>query len=655
LAATAASPLVRLFYWVTFLDLYLQSGVRSPVYLEDALPEIVALLDRTASDLVDPDLLAQIGRLVESPLLPDTQLARDFRRAVESARRRPFANASPSTEPEIHAWILLVPTGLELLGRKPELAVPAMLSIRASRGFRKPGEVAWRIQREEKDPIEQIAQHALAAARKRAGAQHSRLAYEIRVQRGNLQLRGSSLGLALALLLYTFEAADRRQAPRALAADVAILGSVDDLGRAVPVSESSLPQKIRAAFGAGFRAIVLPHENIERARLELDRLRERFPRAKAPLLIPVGSLGDLLTHQELFAEPEKPIRTLVEHVKVRRVGVAILLAVLLLGSVYWFRPREWLPETTKIVPNRDSTLVTVRLSGFPPRERHWRFDTAVAKAVIVDLGPRTRAALLVGTDIDGPHPAHLHCYDLGSRHELWDRDLSDPLGLPEPDRSTIVMHSSEIVVTDLDGDGRRDVITTVMANPMSPCFVYWLRDDGSTRSIYAHRGYLFGLRVEDFDCNGHMEVFLAGTNNFDGAGVNQNATLVVLDRDHFSGWPDGGPFHGSSRAPFDSCLARVIFPPIPDHCRILASPGYLVSSCVVHCSATDPFVLVAIGWITGPGLVVTLDHDFQPVRVVAEDALAPFVQKALSSHEISEDFTTPERLSRYLREVKRVR
>jgi hypothetical protein len=663
LTASATSPLVRLFYWTTFLDLYLQSGVRSPVYLEDALPEIIALLDRTASDLVDPDLIAEIRRLSDSPLLPDTQLTRDFRGGVELAvGHRPFDGGpqeAPVREtevsPELHARILLVPTGLELLGRRPELAIPAVLSIRASRGFRKPGEIVWRIQREDRDPIDTVAENALSAAWRQAGIQRPRLSYEIRLQRSDWHLRGSSLGLALATLFYTFEAAERRQSPRLLAPDVAVLGSIDEAGHAVPVAANTLPQKIRGAFGAGFRVVVIPSENLETAGREIDRLRGRYPQAKVPALAAVGSLGDLLARGDLFVEPVKPVRSLVERVRIRRIGVVVLLALVGLGCIFWFRPRAWLPETTEIVSNRDTTLVTVKLSGFPPRERQWHFDTWVAKATVLDLAPRSRAALFVGTNVDGPHPAYLYCYDLGTKHLLWERDLSDPLALPEPDRSTITMHVSEVVTTDLDGDGRSDVIATVLANPTSPCFVYWLRDDGTTRSIYAHRGYLFGLRVEDYEGDGHPEIFLAGTSNFDGHPLNQSATLVVLDRDHFSGWPDGGPFSGSSRAPFDSSRARVVFPPIPEHCQILKTPGYYVTSYVVHPSPADPFILVAIGGHSAPGLVVTLGRDFRPVRVVAEDNLGPFVQRALESHVIAEDFTTPERLDRYLHEAKRVR
>jgi hypothetical protein len=656
LTASTTSPLLGLYYWTVFLDLYLQSGFRSPVYLEDALPAIISLLERAAADLVDPELKADLERLAASPLLPDTGLTAAFRCSVAAAAGPHQRGAIRSVEPEIHAWILLVPSGPELLGRTPRLAVPALLSVRASRGFRKPGDVVWRIARREQDPIEAVASHALAAARVAAGTRRPTLSYEVRLQRTDWHLRGSSLGLALAVLFYTFEAAERRRPARVVAEDVAILGSMDEQGSVVPVADPTLPQKIRAVFGAGLRAVVLPIENSESAQGELDRLREQFPQTEPPRLVPVRTLADLLGQDDLFVQPAKSVRSLVVRVRTSRIWAAALLAILLLGCAYWFRPRVWLPENTRIDPSaRGSNVVTVRLSGFPPRERSWRFDTAIDKATVEDLTPRSRAALLIGANAVGPHPASLFCYDLNSQELLWSRDLSDPLELPEPTRSTISMQIPDITTTDLDSDGRRDVIAVALANPMSPCFVYWLRDDGSTRSIYAHRGYLFEPRAIDFEQNGTMELFLRGTSNFDGHALKHNATLVVLDRDHFAGWPGDGPFEGSTRAPFDSCLARVIFPPIAEHCRILNSPGYYVQSYLVHASATDPFVLVNIGWGPDPGLVVTLGRDFRPIRVVAQDDLAPVVQKALDSAEIREDFSTPERLQQYMKEIRKVR
>lgn len=656
LVSSTASPLIKLFYWRVFLDLYFQSGIRSPVYIEDALPEMTALLDRAKVDLVDLEFLAELRRLSESPLLPDTELALRFRRTV-SAVQIPREASFASAEPELHAWILLVPAARELLGHKPELSVPAMLSVRASRGIglRKAGEVVWRIEREDRDPIESIASQALCAGQREARVKRHTLAYEVRLQRPDWHLRGASLGLALAVLFFMFETAEKRRSPRILAPDVVVLGSVDEEGRAVPVSEASLPSKIRAACGAGFRAIVLPTGNFESARREILRLSERFPQLRAPSLVSVGSLSEVLADRNLFVRPARPVRELVARVRTTRVLVGIAIVLVALGAMFWFRPRTPLPENTRIAPNeREPLLVTARLSGFPPREWHWRFDTAVGTAAIVDLAPNARAALLVGTNPDGPHPAHVYCYDLASRRLLWTRDLSDPLALPELTRSSVTMQIPEVATADIDNDGRKDVIAIVQANPMSPCFIYWLRNDGSIHSVYAHRGYLFKIHPADFELDGRIEIFLAGTSNTDDHPLNQSATLVVLDCNDFTAWPEGGPFRGSTRAAFDSCRARVIFPPIPEHCRILGTPGYYVKSYVVHSSKTDPFVTVSVGWGSDPGLVVTLNREFQPVRVVAEDNLRPIVQKAMKSGVIQEDFTTPARLEEYRRLVKRV-
>lgn len=654
LIASASSPLVRLFYWQVFLEMYLESGIRSPVYVEDAVPEMTELLQRSNADIADLEFLERLSRVAESEGLPDTEMTRAFRRAVAAARR-PHRPAPDSAEPELDAAILLVPAGRELLGNRLELAVPTILSVRASVGFRKPGEVVWRIAREENDPIESVAQRALAAARREAGVKRSPLAYEVRLRRADWQIRGASLGLALAVLFHQFERAEKRGSSRVLSPDVVILGSVDASGAVLPIAEATLAAKIRAAFGAGFRAVVLPAENLEVARREVERLHGLFPGVSAPALMPVTTLREVIDHEELFVAPARPVRSLIVRVRNTRTVVAIGLGIALLGSLFWFRPRTWTAENTQITSNLRDFFVTARLSGFPPREHRWKLNTSVGWSTILTMPGRHEAALVVGTNADGPHPARLYCYDLGSRRLLWERNLCDPLDLPEPIRSTVTMQVAEILAADVDDDGREDLVAIAQTNPVSPCFVYWLRADGTTRSIYAHRGYLFNARAVDYDMDGRMEIFLAGTSNFEGRPLNQNATLVVLDRDHFSGWPAEGPFAGSTRAPFDSCLARVIFPPVPEHCRIMETPGYYVTSYFVNASRTDPSVTVAVGRLDYPGLVVTLDRDYRPVRVVAEDNLGPYVQEAIEKGTIAQDFTTPARLAEYLREVRRVR
>jgi hypothetical protein len=654
LIASTRSPLVRLYYWQVFLDLYLESGIRSPVYLEDALPEMTELLQRSGADLADLEFAAQLARTAQSQALPDTEMTRAFRSAV-AAVQHPHRPAPDGAEPELDAAILLVPAGRELLGHKPELSVPTTLSVRASAGFRKPGEIVWRIAREENDPIESVAGRALTAARREAGVKRSPLAYEVRLQRADWQIRGASLGLALAVLFYLFEKAEKRGAPRVLAPDVAILGSVDEQGAVLPVAEATLAAKIRAAFGAGYRKIVLPAENLAVAQREIARLCVVLPDVAAPILVPVTTLREVVSSTELFVQPERPVKHLIVRVRTTRWVVGIGVGLALLGSLFWFRPRTWTVENTTITSNLREFFVTARLAGFPPRESRWKLDTSVGWATIFTMPGRRQAALVVGTNADGPHPARLYCYELGSRRLLWERNLCDPLELGKPTRSTVTMQIAEILAADVDDDGRQDLVVVVQTNPMSPCFVYWLRADGTTRSIYAHRGYLFYARAVDYTMDGRTEIFLAGTSNFDGHPLNQNATLVVLDRDHFSGWPGDGPFEGSSRAPFDSCLARVIFPPVPEHCRIMGTPGYYVNSYYVHASQTDPSVTVAVGSEDHPGLVVTLDRDFHAVRVVAEDNLGPYVQEALEKGTIAEDFTTRERLAGYMREVRRVR
>jgi hypothetical protein len=438
--------------------------------------------------------------------------------------------------------------------------------------------------------------------------------------------------------------------------DVAICGSTDATGAVLPTAAATIRQKVLAAAGAGFRRFILPAENLADAAAEIETLSRRLPEVPIPRLVPARHLSDLLASPEITTASSRPVRRLVHRSRRIPVAMAIVLFLLLTTWILFLMPRPWRAErtTTEIRGERKQFVVT-RLSGFPPRERQWRFESPVVAAIAADLSPVCRTALLVGTGESGLTPARLLCYDFSSGRLLWEKDFTRPAPLPPATMLGNRTHVSEMITTDLDGDGFQDIILIVFATPQSPCFVFWLGPEGAQRAMYAHRGYLFRATAEDLRVDGTKELFLTGTSNSDDQPYSQRATLVVLDQHHFSGWPEGGPFTGSSIAPFDSCLARVIFPPIPEHCVIYDAAGYNVGRFVPCPSPTDPRIIIRVGPVEYPGLTITLDGDFRPIQVLAEDGLYGIVHRAIQSGRINDDFTTMARLLEYQGRIRRVR
>jgi hypothetical protein len=659
LADGCDEPILQVHYWATFLDIYLESGIHAPVYEEDGLLGLIDALSRDGLDLCDPLLPGQLRTLADSLSMSGNEVLDRFRDAL--ARHEAHEVSIPSllaeAKDDLRTGIVLVMQARPLWRRPPVMGIPETLVVRASRGFVAPGQIAWQGRLVPGDAIQKIAQDSLAAAIGFQGFDRARLSYEIAIGRPQLPLMGSSLGLALAALMASFEAAARRKSLPIPRPDVVLCGAVDSYGVVLPVSPRTLRQKVRAATGAGFRSFVLPAENAEDAAHELEDLGAALPGRILPALVPVRYVRDVWSNPAIVETPVPTVRSRVRRRRSFPTAVAILGVLMAILGVLLLRPRWNDPQgiTTKYQDATRRNVVT-RVDDFPPREKVWKFKTVVGCAIDADLSPVSRSALLAGTTVDGPDPSQLYCYDIASGRLLWSKDFAHPAGMGAgfyKDNQIMVVG---IAVGDLDQDGRQDIVVTLHANPHSPCFVVWLLADGTQKAIYGHQGYLVDTKIVDFHESGQPVALMTGTLNTSDKPYSQSATVVALDAKHFSGWPAGGYFAGAGTAPFDSSLAQVIFPPIPEDCAINDVPGYMLKYFAVSPSASDPRIVVAVGrGLEDPGFVVTLDGSFHPISIVPEDGLAAVVDRAVRSGRIQADFTTPERLQQYLKEIRRVR
>lgn len=655
-------PLLRVHYWVTFLDIFLASGIRGPVYEEDCLSGLVEALSADGPHVYDPLLAIQLRGLLGASAINGNPLVGSVnsmlaKREAESELMPSLLERRNGDVEGLCAGIILVMSARPLWERPTLYGIAEILSVQANRGFVAPGQISWHARLVPGDTIHRAAHDSLAAALRAQGFTRPRLSYEIAVGRPQLPLMGSSLGLALAALMGAYEAAARRKELPVPRPDVVLCGAVDAQGNVLSVAPRTLQQKLRAACGAGFRHFVLPEENAVAATSDLAALGAILPGRELPQLVPVRHLRDIWVAPEVVHLPLPPVRRRVRRRRTFPAALVFVIAFLVVLGAVLLRPRWNDPEkiTTRFQDGKFHGVV-LRDGDFPPRERVWKFETTLGCAIDADLRPVSRAALLVGTSLDGPDPSKLYCFDIATRRLLWSKDFSHPEGMiPEFYRDNRITVAG-VVVGDLDSDGRQDVIVVLHANPNSPCFVTWLLADGTQKAIYGHSGYLIDSRIVDLNQSGHPVVLLTGTLNTRDRPFSQSATLVALDATHFSGWPARGYFSGERGASFDSCLARVVFPPIPEDCAINDVPGYVLKSFAVSPSATDPRIVLAVGrGLQDPGFVITLDGSFQPIRIVPEDGLAVVVARAIAAGRIQADFTSRARLDQYIREIRRLR
>lgn len=658
LAAGYEEPLLGLLYWSTFLDLYLHSHIETPAYELDVRDGLRAV-DGKVLNLFDPMILASLRQLGNHPRLVVTETGREIRDRLASltlSRWEPTKATHRRPRPAL-ASVLLVLRGQHLWGRKADFGLPAEIRVVAQHLTGAWKGIVWREDLGKDPSIREIGTTARDAALSTLGYATARLDYKIDIDSTDGDLAGGSIGLPLALVFMGFESLARRTESRWPRRDVAFTGAVRPDGTLRAVAADTLLCKVRAAAGAGFPAIALPRDNLAAAEAELAALGTIDPEFKLPRLIPLTHLREAWNDPNLvesLAGSERP-----QIVRSRsRLGLLVALPLLAISAALWFWfGNPWSAERAQIEPPGDTpSVVRAYMPGLPPRSRTFTLSSPLAggrvEARIVKFTPGESPSLVVGTWQTGETPCRLYAFDLPTGDLRWERDLSRRAPLPEATYQSNRLGVAEVTPVDLDVDGRIDLVVTIQASPTSPCCLLWLDADGHEHGFYGHRGYLFHPRTADIDGDGRPELYFHGTSNGgDDASLAQRATVVAVDAEHFAGWAAGGPFTGSELAPFDSSFARVVFPPIPEHCRLLDAPGYCARKLEISTDPPPTRIDVWVGPDDRPGLIVTLDAHFEPIGVLPEDGLLSLARRALEAGEIQSDFTSIERMEEYRRQI----
>lgn len=299
------------------------------------------------------------------------------------------------------------------------------------------------------------------------------------------------------------------------------------------------------------------------------------------------------------------------------IGAAVVVSVAL---VLWFSLPAMAPmlsgleievdEEAGSITSRDALLGgTVWERRFGDRIWCWRF------------APWSDETLLIGLDDKCHQGGRLIALDARSGEDLWSF---------APDRERIAgvfgpasvesggFDCKAVLDSDLDGDGKRELVVQFTHEFWYPDGIWILDDMGRLQSAYLNRGHLYSIEVDDLDGDGFDEIVCAGTNN---APEFNGPTLFILDDTHRSGVAD---------AAADSSLVRIVLPNWPAAalealdagCRAEASKigvfsegGRLRISATVGCRAVGMSVL-------------TLDRELRPLAIGIGDMLSVACREA---------------------------
>lgn len=335
---------------------------------------------------------------------------------------------------------------------------------------------------------------------------------------------------------------------------------------------------------------------------------------------PAAETGPVKAAPRPAADPAAPERSPYPAPPRRRRGRALVwsLAVnaglILMIIVATRLPGRLAPIAVLTVSDR---IVSVSETNGTEKWRH-EFPARVSHA---GIAPWTKAAryVVVAYWDTGFGPGRLALYDIRKDREVWSRTVDvEPLvemygeDLTRPGD----MWSPVFTFADLEGDGEPEIAATFHHQHWLPACVRTYDRDGAELGTYYHWGYFNAIGAHDLDGDGRQEIVAAGTNN---AHDVQGATVVVLDRDHLSGY-SADPAIPRFAMHAEGARIRVVLPQWdPEIMRLVPVKRLTFGGLTFFGEGADTVILARVT-VEG-GVAVRFDADLHPLGAIPPDHL----------------------------------
>ncbi|MFO7652661.1 MAG: helix-turn-helix domain-containing protein [Candidatus Krumholzibacteriia bacterium] len=214
----------------------------------------------------------------------------------------------------------------------------------------------------------------------------------------------------------------------------------------------------------------------------------------------------------------------------------------------------WTVGVTKADCRLDGGVLVARHGVLGIEIWRWRGPELVRSCHIAPWSDRVLlAGLVMGVE------SRLVALDRASGALLWsvDPDVDELIAAFGAETVTAgTMNYASHRACDLDGDGEREIIVRFTHSVYYPSVLLWVAPTGAVLGQYANKGHFLDLLVADLDGDGRDEVLATGTNN---TPAYQGATVVLLDGDHFRGASTDAAATPGSTVP-DSAAVRLVLP-----------------------------------------------------------------------------------------------
>lgn len=352
--------------------------------------------------------------------------------------------------------------------------------------------------------------------------------------------------------------------------------------------------------------------------VSVDDLLGRSNRADTPEPVPA-------TEQVAESDSRPDPATVAEAIgtrpawRLRRLLLLTLAAVSIIVIVV-AAVRPWHAAPIRPEWNVDDGRLTVRdeVSG----QTLWTLD-ATPNSLRVMLAPWSEEELIVAASIRTAGGGWLRAYDHRTGRQLWEvgPDLAAVERAFGPEVAYAAGYSAQNMISvDFEGDGEPELLAVFIQGLWYPSCLCTIDAQGRLLAQYTHRGHVPTLIVYDIDGDGREEVIVGGTNNTPDY---QGATLLILDDQHRHGASIDHLSEPASLEP-DSALVRVVLPHFEEPYRSLMS-GMRLTTTLITIATDDRGGVSIIADISDRrrpgffGLIATFDHALRPINVDISD------------------------------------
>lgn len=179
----------------------------------------------------------------------------------------------------------------------------------------------------------------------------------------------------------------------------------------------------------------------------------------------------------------------------------------------------------------------------------------------------------------------------------------------------------DFYTAELDGAGVPELVVYWRHEMYYPALLTAVSERGVLKCQYANRGHILDIVITDLDQDGKNEVLAAGTNNVP---AYQGGTVFILDNEHWSGASidsEGNPESTET----DSARVRLVLPQFPEPYMELLGANRLHARQIKLQRDSEGVPLITVRLSSAPSvdpqMIVFMDKDLRPLACETTDMM----------------------------------